>query len=99
MSDIQQHDKRTIRCRRLGHEVTFHYCRTQEGRTVCVRILDCWWEVFDVRGFLQEHLPPQEFAELTHKKPGRGKVHTLLELIERAKASQPRDEAGEPSAD
>ena len=81
---IDQHDERRIRCRRLGHEVNFHYCRTQEERTPCPGILDCWWEVFDVRAFLAEVLSPEEFEAIAARRP-RAKVVTLLELIEQAK--------------
>lgn len=61
---LSDHDERRLRCRRLGQEVTFRYCRTQEGATVCRSILDCWWEVFGVEAFLARQLPETEFAEL-----------------------------------
>jgi hypothetical protein len=81
---LDDHDRRTIRCRRLGHEVTFYYCRTQEGGSVCSLILDCWWEAFDVRAFLQEHLGEEEVERLAERRP-RPKVLTLIELIEQAR--------------
>ncbi len=81
---IDEHDARVLRCRRLGHEVSFHYCRTQEGGTLCPAILDCWWEVFDVRASLEEALSAQEVEELAaRERPA--KVVTLLDLIEQAK--------------
>jgi hypothetical protein len=61
-------DKRVTRCRRLGHEVTFHYCLTQEGHTVCPLILNCWWEVFDVVTFLREILTEEEFQALVQRR-------------------------------
>ena len=79
-----EHDDHRIRCRRLGHEVTFGYCRTQEGSTVCPLILDCWWEVFDVAGFLREHLEPAEFEKLA-RRGFRPKVTSLLDLIQQAR--------------
>ncbi|KPK65488.1 MAG: hypothetical protein AMK73_02865 [Planctomycetes bacterium SM23_32] len=81
---IGEHDERTIRCRRLGHAVTFRYCRTQEGESVCPLILDCWWESFDVRGFLQAHLPPEQMEGIERPEP-RPKVVSLLEMIKRAR--------------
>jgi hypothetical protein len=80
----EEHDKRRTRCRRLGHEVSLRYCRTQEGCTPCPGILDCWWEVFDVRAFLEEVLSAGELDALAARRP-REKVATLLELIEQAK--------------
>lgn len=78
------HDELTIRCRRLGHTVTFRYCRTQEGTTVCPCVLDCWWEVFDVRAALSEHLAPEEIERLAQPRP-TDKVGTLLDLIRKAR--------------
>ena len=83
---IDQHDHRVRRCPRLGHEVSFHYCRTQEGATICPKILDCWWETFDVAAFLRENLPAEQWEALVAPKPGN-KVLTLLEIIRRAKES------------
>ena len=83
---LEDHDKRQMRCKRLGHIVTFHYCRTQEGATICPAILDCWWESFDVRGFLKEHLDPEQFAKLEERQPP-SKVLTLLEMIEKARGN------------
>ena len=89
---FDEHDERVLRCRRLGHEVTFHYCRTQEGRTPCPSILDCWWEVFDVGAFLARVLEAGELEALVERQP-RPKVVTLLELIEQARqrTEQPGD--------
>lgn len=78
-------DRRCRRCPRLGHDITFEYCRSQEGDSVCPRILDCWWETFDVRGYLRENLSEEEFAALSERPPARPKVLSLVELIEQAK--------------
>ena len=94
-----EHDERRLRCRRLGHEVTFRYCRTQEGGSVCPLILDCWWEVFDVAGFLREHLEPEEFEKLA-RRGFRPKVTSLLDLIQQAqRTAQPEPDAPEDPAD
>ena len=89
-----EHDERRLRCRRLGHEVTFRYCRTQEGASVCPLILDCWWEVFDVAAFLREHLAREEFETLA-RRGFRPKVTSLLDLIEQAR----RNAQAEPNPD
>ena len=81
---LEEHDERVRRCPRLGHEVTFRYCRTQEGESICPRILDCWWETFDVRGFLERHLPPEQMRPLLEgERPP--KIASLVELIEQAR--------------
>jgi hypothetical protein len=46
---LEQHDADVLpRCRRLGHEITFAYCRRENFGKPCRLILDCWWERFDV---------------------------------------------------
>ena len=72
----------------LGHEVPFRYCRTQEADRLCGRILDCWWQAFDVCGFLKENLTADEIAKLANPAPRPPKVASLAELI-----SQARDRA------
>jgi hypothetical protein len=70
----------------LGHEVSFAYCRTQEGDRLCGRILDCWWETFDVCGFLRDNLPAEQFGKLADPAPRPPKVASLAELIAQARA-------------
>jgi hypothetical protein len=79
-----EHDQRSIRCKRLGHTVAFRYCRTQEGDSVCPSVLDCWWEVFDVRAALAEHLTAEELERLSQPRTA-DKVGTLLDLIREAR--------------
>ena len=85
---LTDHDQDVLpRCRRLGHEVTFGYCRQESRGKPCRLILDCWWEHFDVRAFLQTHLPPESMAavERVSASPPPPKVLSLLDLIQQAK--------------
>ncbi len=84
---IDSEDSRSRRCPKLGHEVTFRYCRQQECDRLCPRILTCWWEAFDVDEFLRKHVPADTMQELRAPR-ARPKVATLLELIEQAKKAQ-----------
>ncbi len=73
------------RCPRLGGPVTFKYCRQNgEGQKPCFKIMDCWWESFDVRTYLQEILPESDFKVLMNAKPP-AKIASLIDLIEQAK--------------
>lgn len=73
------------RCPRLGGPVSFGYCRTSsDDHSVCWKILDCWWESFDVVTYLQRSLPEEQFNQLVHAKP-RPKIVSLFELMEQAK--------------
>ena len=96
---LNEHDEDILpRCRRLGHEVTFGYCRQETSGRPCRLILDCWWERFDVRSFLQAHLSAEDMAQVEQAaaSPAPSKVLSLLDLIQQAKqrlAPQP-PEAG-----
>jgi hypothetical protein len=77
-------DQREIYCRKLGHRLAFAYCRSTAGGAVCSRILDCWFERFDVAGFLREELSAKDFAGLSAPPPP--KVVSLVQLIDEARA-------------
>lgn len=77
------HDKRARRCPRLGHQVEFVYCRAEDGGRLCGRILDCWWEQFDVRAFLEAQAP-DELAALPADRVPAAKVATIADLIKQA---------------
>ncbi|MBT3379504.1 MAG: hypothetical protein HN742_42705 [Lentisphaerae bacterium] len=86
MSD--QPEQRCQRCKRLGHEVPFEYCFTQESDQVCPEILNCWWERFDVRTCLADRLGKDVVKELESPRQQQPKILGLLELIEQAKKRQ-----------
>jgi hypothetical protein len=85
---LNEHDQDMLpRCRRLGHEITFEYCRRENQGKPCRLILDCWWERFDVRAFLAGNLSEQSMTEVEKAGtvPPPAKVQSLLEIIEQAK--------------
>ena len=85
---LNEHDQDVLpRCPRLGQEITFGYCRRETAGKPCRLILDCWWERFDVRSFLQAHLPEEGMAQVERAgvAPPPSKVLSLVDLIQRAK--------------
>ncbi len=85
---LTDHDQDILpRCRRLGQEVTFGYCRQEMGGKPCRLILDCWWERFDVRSFLQANLSAEAMAEVEQAgtSPPPSKVLSLVDLIQQAR--------------
>jgi hypothetical protein len=72
------------RCPRLGGPVTFRYCLDPEAGGPCFKVIDCWWETFDVVRFLEDHLPPAAFERVTTARP-LPKAATLAGLAERMK--------------
>jgi hypothetical protein len=76
------------RCPRLGNPVPFNYCEVcGDDQQPCFKILDCWWEHFDVVQYLKDHLPEDQFNQLMTARP-KPKVSSLIELIEQAKKAQ-----------
>lgn len=73
-----------IRCPRLGHQINFPYCRSENSGLPCFKTLDCWFNHFDVHAYLKEKLSDEEFQKAFLKK-GKPKVLSLLDLIEQAK--------------
>ncbi len=73
------------RCPRLGGPVTFKYCRQGgEDDKPCFKIMDCWWESFDVKTYLEDILSESDFKALMNAKPA-DKITSLIDLIEQAK--------------
>lgn len=74
------------RCPRLGGDVAFAYCRIcGEKKAPCFKILDCWWERFDVVAHMKSRLPPDAFENLREFRKPPDKVTSLLDLIQQAK--------------
>ncbi len=78
-------DHRERRCPRLGGDVPFHYCRqVGEDDLPCWKVIDCWWEYFEIVAFLKANLSEDQFKRLVTFKP-QAKVSSLIEMIEQAK--------------
>ena len=71
------------RCPRLGGPVDFFYCKTCEPqRHPCRKIIDCWWETFDVQRYLQDHLAPEILEQLTRQET-EPKISQLVKIMDR----------------
>ena len=85
---LNEHDQDVLpRCSRLGHELTFGYCRRETRGKPCRLILDCWWERFDVRAFLAANLAEEAMAQVERAgaAPPPSKVLSLVDMIQQAK--------------
>ena len=90
MTDFPDHLER--RCPRLGGPVDFAYCRTQAADgEACVKILDCWWERFDVAGLMRQALSADAFRRLAEPRRPPDKVASLLDLIRQARERGPEE--------
>jgi hypothetical protein len=55
-----------------------------DSRLPCWKVIDCWWEIFDIKTYLEKNLSAEDFQELVSQKP-KNKVTSILEMIEQAK--------------
>ena len=74
-----------IRCPRLGHQINFPYCRSENNGLPCFKTLDCWYNHFDVQTYFTGKLTKEDF-EKTFLKKVKPKIASLFDLIEQAKA-------------
>jgi len=80
---MDQYDKERIYCRRLGHWITFNYCRQENTGLPCRKIADCWFEKLKIKEFLKKNYKEEEISYIfEHSKP---KLTSIVELIEQAK--------------
>ncbi|MDY6793144.1 MAG: hypothetical protein SWH54_17900 [Thermodesulfobacteriota bacterium] len=80
-------DEFQIRCPRLGHQISFSYCRIENNGQPCFKTFDCWYQHFQVEDFLKKELSEEEFNKISRKQV-KPKVLSLLEMIEQAKKSK-----------
>jgi len=73
-----------IRCPKLGHQISFSYCRLEQCGLPCFKTLDCWYNYFPVDEFLKKELTADEWGKAFNIS-SRSKMVSLLELIEQAK--------------
>ena len=80
----QQTDKMNRRCPRLGGPVSFDYCRYHAAdKEPCWKIIDCWWEYFDVVGLLTRELGEEAVNRIANTRPP-SKTASLVTLIQQA---------------
>ncbi len=72
------------RCPRLGGPVGFSYCMRCELEQPCAKVVDCWWETFDIVRYLEDHLSEDQFTRVMKARP-KPKVASLVEMIAQAK--------------
>lgn len=80
-------DDYVIRCPRLGHQIFFSYCRSENKGLPCFKTLDCWYDHFLVEDYLRKELSPEQWEE-AFKRSTKTKTASLIELIEQAKKAK-----------
>jgi hypothetical protein len=80
---IEDYDEKTIRCPRVGGDVTFKYCRFENNMLPCKWIVGCWRMYIDINKFLEDYYSNEELDQIfALPKP---KIQGLVSMIEKAK--------------
>ncbi|MFH1155517.1 MAG: hypothetical protein V1793_17055 [Pseudomonadota bacterium] len=82
----EQFDTTVGYCRMLGHEVEFSYCRIVKNGLPCHKVLDCWFEQFPVKDYVDCWYSAGEQVIIFEEPKNR--MVTLFDLIQQAKARQ-----------
>lgn len=80
-------DDFSIRCPRLGHQINFPYCRSENNGLPCFKTLDCWYPHFNVHAYLKGRLTDEDFKKV-FISAGKPKILSLFDLIEQAKKNK-----------
>ena len=71
------------RCPMLGGEISFKYCETCGANSLpCRKIMDCWWELFDIERYLKDTLTKEEFAAIISSE-NHSKISTIIAAAEK----------------
>ncbi len=81
-----KYDGLTLYCRKLGHQVTFKYCRFENLGKFCSKVRDCWFETIPIDDYLSAYYQPEEIAHLF--QPPKSKIVSIFELIQKAQKQQ-----------
>jgi hypothetical protein len=57
--------------------------------TPCFKIVDCWWETFDVTAYLKSCLPKETVEKLLEDRTPPNRLQTILDLVERFRNQEP----------
>ena len=83
---IEAFDKEELYCRKLGHHLTFDYCRKEHNGLPCPKIRDCWFEKMDIDDFLSKNYEAKDIAYLF--EPPKPKITSLFEIIQKAQSAR-----------
>ena len=80
---MSDYDSLKTYCRKLGHHLTFQYCRSVSQGLPCSQILNCWFEKIPVENYLRKNFRPEEWEAIF--APPKAKISTIMEIMNRIK--------------
>jgi hypothetical protein len=87
---IEQYDDNMVRCPRIGGDVNFLFCRTENNMLPCRWIAGCWKERMEIQTFLEDHYTDDELEQIF--TPPKSKIESLVNLVEKTKEAHKRND-------
>ena len=81
-----KYDDEELYCKKLGHYLTFKYCRGENLALPCSKIRDCWFQRIDIDNYLNQNFSASEISHLF--EPAKPKINSLIELIDQARQNK-----------
>jgi len=79
--DLETVLKKEAYCGRLGHFVPFQYCMHPAQDDPCFKILDCWWQTFEVVSFLRKNLSEEMFSAIASRTEVPNRIEGILKVL------------------
>ena len=76
-------DQQQIYCPKLGHHLTFEYCKGENAGYACQKVLKCWSLINSMRDIVTEKIARNELK--LAPTPPQPKITSIITLIEKAK--------------
>ncbi len=84
---MDRFDSLMLRCPRLGGEVTFAYCRREQGTLPCRMTISCWQGFIPAEEHLRKHLSDEEWDRCFNTQP-KDRLSAILEIAGRVKGAK-----------
>ena len=79
---IQEYDSEEFYCPKLGHHLTFEYCRSENFGIPCFRIYMCCSAKIPIQEYLSNNYPDAVITRIS--KPRENKITSILKLVTNA---------------
>lgn len=76
----KEYDNKPNYCRKLGHEITFSYCRCENYNLPCRKIMDCWFTLLPIKEFINNNYSEEEKKTLI--SPSQNKITSILNIVQ-----------------
>ncbi|MCK9274684.1 MAG: hypothetical protein M0P57_06295 [Syntrophales bacterium] len=81
---MNRYDNLQIRCPKLGGEITFAYCRIEQGTIPCRQIIGCWHTTIPIESYLEEVFS-RKLLDQYLNVPSKDKITTIFEIVDSLK--------------